>query len=59
LQRVRLGSALSAISCIVSASFIKKWEPGQDTAETWTPQSDTGETWTPVSDTAEIWTEAA
>jgi hypothetical protein len=59
LQRVRLGSALAAISCIVSAASIKKWEPVQDTAETWTPQSDTGETWTPVSDTAEIWTEAA
>lgn len=58
-RRVRLGSALSSISCIVSATAIKKWEPGSDTAETWTPQSDTNEAWTPVSDTAETWIEAA
>lgn len=55
-RRVRLGSALSSISCIVSATAIKKWEPGSDTAETWTPQANTSEVWTAQSDTAETWT---
>lgn len=41
-----LGSVLSSISCIVTITATKKWEPGSNTAETWTPVANTAETWT-------------
>jgi hypothetical protein len=58
-ERLRLTSALSQISCILSVAAVKKWQPDDNTAETWVPQSDTGEIWVPASDTAETWTQAA